>query len=718
MTARESIETAECSADECPTDGCLAAWLNDELPGEQIAAVESQIEACDACARRLDKLGSPPDPLVVRLRDAAGLGGEVAPTVALDTNLLFGSLAMQAGLITAQQFADSSVLWASRHGASLADVMVEQGWIDEPARRSVEALLAARSPRRSTNPSAETLANRDPVSGAPSDTLAHTPLPTEHLRLKHLHSQGGIGQVWLAQDALLGREVALKELLPELRGSKKHRERFFREARVGAQLSHPGTAPVYEYREESGRCYYTMKFYSGRTFTEAIREAHRDRGEEEQPTPWFDRFFPLLEQFLSVCDTIAYAHAQGIVHRDLKGDNIVLGEYGEVTVVDWGLAKAIPGRDTTVPTARLVGESPTIEGERLGTPGFMAPEQARGELAEIDERTDVYGLSAVLYELLTTRAPFSGETANEVMHRVEVQPPPEPTLSHPDTPPQLQTICLRGLSKQKASRYGSARELGDALRGWLTRQVDRQREADRQAKFFALSQDLFVAMDDRGVINHVNPAFLRFFNTTVEDSVGFHYLDDIHPDDQAMCKPLFEQVLRGISQVDTVIRVLDDKQQYRRVSWSLTRVPGEPTIYAVGRPLDEESERRRMTEARSRFFSLSPDLFVISDERGCAGQINEAWEKVLGWKPAEVEGRPFIEFVHPDDVGRATRAGRKALLRGPLTGLEIRLRHRDGGYRNIEWSLCRLHGARINYAIGREIKPRGSDGEITPQDGA
>ncbi|QDT70768.1 Serine/threonine-protein kinase PknD [Planctomycetes bacterium MalM25] len=698
MTAPESID-----ATECPSDQRLAAWLNDQLAPEEVEPIEAHLESCEACALRLDDLTTEPDSLVERLRDAAGLGGPGAAEPAQDPNLLFGALAMQAGLISAQQFADSCVLWASRSGVSLAELMVDQGWIDQAARQSVEALLAARSPRSTTNPSAETLAGHSATPIAVGETLSHTPLPTEHLRLKHLHSQGGIGQVWLAQDALLGREVALKELLPELRGSKKHRERFFREARVGAQLSHPGTAPVYEYREEAGRCYYTMKFYSGRTFTEAIREAHQTRGDAEDAAPWFDRFFPLLEQFLSVCDTIAYAHAQGIVHRDLKGDNIVLGEYGEVTVVDWGLAKAIPGAGAAASPARLVGESPTLEGERLGTPGFMAPEQARGEMAGIDERTDVYGLSAVLYELLTTRAPFSGETSNEVMHRVEVQPPAPPSLSHPDTPTQLEAICLRGLAKRKATRFASARDLSEAVRSWLTRQVDRQREAERQAKFFALSQDLFVAMDDRGMINHVNPAFLKFFNTTVEDSVGFHYLEDIHPDDQALVNRLFEQVLRGVSQYDTVIRVKDEEGVFRRVSWSLTRVPGEPTLYAVGRPIDEEGERRRATLARAEFFSLSPDLFVISDEQGRAGQVNEAWERVLGWKPEEVEGRPFIEFIHPDDVGRASRAGRKSLLRGPVSDLEMRLRHRDGGYRTIVWSLCRLHGDRINYAIGREV---------------
>ncbi|CAN0363779.1 unnamed protein product, partial [Ectocarpus sp. 4 AP-2014] len=214
-----------------------------------------------------------------------------------------------------------------------------------------------------------------------------------------------------------------------------------------------------------------------------------------------------------------------------------------------------------------------LEGERLGTPGYMAPEQARGALAAIDQRTDVYGLAAVLYEVLTTRPPFRGQTANEVMHRVEVSPPALPSLSHPETPSELETICLRGLEKRKQDRYQTATELRDAVRGWLTHQVQQQRESDRQAKFFALSQDLFVALDERGFIKQVNPAYSRFFGFDPAQTPGKHYATSIHADDIPRANQMFKQVQRGISQKDTVLRILDVKGNYRTVSWTVTRIP-------------------------------------------------------------------------------------------------------------------------------------------------
>lgn len=690
-----------------PTQSSLSAWMRGELPAEESAQIEQHLEACDDCAERVGAIAPTNDPFLRRLRNANGFAESIpaAPGPMADANLLFGALALQAGLINAQQLADACVLWAARGGVPLADLLVEQEWIDHEAQASIAGLLAARVRKAPRSPAAETLSGRERVANDFGDTLVPATTPDDRLRLKKLHSQGGIGQVWLAEDTLLGREVAMKELLPELRGSRTHRERFFREARVGAQLSHPGTAPVYEYREEGGRCYYTMKFYRGRTFSEVIEDAHaKDQEGSDGSLSSFERLFPLLEQFLSICDTIAYAHSQGIVHRDLKGENVLLGEFGEVTVIDWGLAKSIvAGEGAVSPSHESDPDQKTLEGERLGTPGYMAPEQARGDLAAIDQRTDVYGLAAVLYEVLTTRPPFRGQTANEVMHHVEVSPPAPPSLSHAETPAELEAICLRGLEKRKEDRYRSAADLRDAVRGWLALQVHQQQESDRQAKFFALSQDLFIALDERGFIKQVNPAYSRFFGFGPAEKTGKHYADRIHPDDIPRAKQMFKQVQRGISQKDTVIRIADSEDVFRPVSWTVTHIPGEPMMYAVGRPLDEENERRRATESRARFFSLSPDLFVISDEKGHAGQINEAWEHVLGWTAEDVVGTPFSHFVHPDDVAQASRAGRRALLREAVVNLETRVRRRDGAYRTIAWTICRVPGDRINYAIGRDI---------------
>ncbi|MEQ8849508.1 PAS domain S-box protein [Botrimarina sp.] len=686
-----------------PTDHDLTAWLRNELTVEQRGAVETHLERCDHCAKRLEHLPAGDDRFVERLREAAGLGPTAADPPA-DTNLAFAAIALQAGLIDPQQLADACVLFSTRAGVSLADLMQQQGILSEEARRSVDALLAARRERRRSTATTETLSGRDHGGPGIADNLVLAPLPGERLRLRQLHSQGGIGQVWRAHDTLLGREVAVKELLPELRGSRTHRDRFFREARVAAQLSHPGAVPVHEYREEGGRCYYTMKFLDGRSLSSVIRESLAEPPSPDDPAKTFERLFPLLECFLSVCDTISYAHAKGIVHRDLKGDNVVVGEFGEVNVIDWGLAKRYAsGERVAEPAKRVVAESATLEGERLGTPGFMAPEQARGEQGAIDHRTDVYGLAALLYEVLTGRAPFSGETANEVMHRVEVQAPLPPSSYRPDTPRDLEAICLRGLSKDKADRQQSAAELADQVRHWVTAQAERRREALRREGFFALSRDLCVTIDPDWRIEQVNPAWTKMFGFAADRAAGKPVLKRVHPDDKEVITQCLRRVQQGDSAQDVVARIQNADGAYIPINWTLTRIAGQCDMYAIGRPLDERSERRRSLEARGQFFLLSPDLFVISDDTGRAGQVNPAWKAVLGYEPEEVVGHQFSDFVHPDDVARATRAGRRALLRESAVNLETRVRHRHDGYRVIAWTLCRVPGESINYAIGRDI---------------
>jgi PAS domain S-box-containing protein len=824
MTTNEEIGAAKGVH---PDDATLVSWVQGVLPIESAHRLESHIESCDECARRLEVVVAKPDPFLQKLRGAAGLsvtlpGADSPAETPADANLMFGALALQAGLINAQQLADACVLWSSRGGKPLADLMVEQGWIDETARASVVTLLAAKTAAPRHRVAAETLSSRDPRGLALNDTMSLTPLSNDRLRLLHLHSHGGIGQVWLAQDTVLGREVALKELLPELRGSRRHRERFLREARVAAQLSHPGTAPVYEYREEGGRCYYTMRFYSGRTLTDAIQQAHADREKDDEGEA-FERLFPLIEQFLTVCDTISYAHSKGIIHRDLKGENIVLGEFGEVTVIDWGLAKSIGEKEGSV-TIHRGSDDPhkTIEGERLGTPGFMSPEQARGEQSLIDERTDVYGLAAVLYEVLTASPPFTGETANEVMHRVETQPPVRPSALHPSTPEDLEAICLKGLSKEKEDRYASASELSDAIRHWVTERLRKRQEFDRQARFYALSHDLFSALDHAGYIQQVNPAYAEYFGYGEDEHpIGEHFSLRLHPDDMPLVTRRYSSARQGQSQGETVLRFagkdgvyragrytlstvpgdpmiysvgrpVDEESERRRLTdersrffslsrdlfviydehfrveqvnravldfletdeatmlgaeglscvhpddkpavqshvdsvrdggsaqdivcrvitkkgkthltnWTLSRVPGEQTLYAVGRALDEESERRRVQAARARFFTLSPNLFVISDEQGRASEVNPAWKDRLGWEPEEVVGQPFQDFVHPDDIAKATRAARRALVRAPVVDLEVRMRCKDGSHKMFSWMLTHALGERVNYGIGREV---------------
>ncbi len=284
-----------------------------------------------------------------------------------------------------------------------------------------------------------------------------------------LHARGGIGQVWHAYDHELGRKIALKELQTDQATTAYLRSRFLVEAQITGQLEHPGIVPVYEMVKSGrdGQPFYTMRFIEGRTLTQAVREFHRQRAQGKAGTL---ELRELLQAFVMVCNTLAYAHDRGVIHRDLKGANIILGPFGEVLVLDWGLAKRIGEPDdaaTGSPEPRPGADFLTMPGEIMGTPGYMAPEQAEGRPDQIDVRTDVYGLGAVLYEILTDRAPFSGDSAQEVVRKVCQEKPPPPRHVAPWVPKSLEAVCLKALSRARDERYGSALELGGEIKSWL-----------------------------------------------------------------------------------------------------------------------------------------------------------------------------------------------------------------------------------------------------------
>jgi WD40 repeat protein/serine/threonine protein kinase len=297
--------------------------------------------------------------------------------------------------------------------------------------------------------------------------------------LTRLHALGGIGQVWLARDDDLGREVALKELRPERERNPALAARFLREARITGQLQHPGIVPVYELvpGAANGEApFYTMRFVQGRTLTDAARAYHEKRaagaaGPLDQAA--------LLNVFVSVCNTVAYAHSRGVIHRDLKGQNVVLGDFGEVMVLDWGFAKLMDragcgvGDDESSGAGGLAPEpwplnpDQTLAGQVVGTPAYMAPEQASGRLDLIDCRTDVFGLGAILYEILTGQPPFTGVDTKEILGKVRRGVPPAPEAVRSGVPAALAAVCRRALARDPAQRYPSAAELGHEVQRWL-----------------------------------------------------------------------------------------------------------------------------------------------------------------------------------------------------------------------------------------------------------
>jgi serine/threonine protein kinase len=259
--------------------------------------------------------------------------------------------------------------------------------------------------------------------------------------------RGGMGTVYLAQDRELDRPVALK-VLNTAPGHIDGGARLAREARIIARLEHPGIVPVHDAgRLPDGRLYYAMKLVRGRRLDEPG-----------------DASIPLAERlriFLKICDAVAFAHAHGVLHRDLKPQNVMIGPFGEVLVMDWGIAKTV--EPFTPPNEVDAGwpENPagTAHGTVVGTPGYMAPEQARGEVAALDERADVYGLGAILYFLLAERGPTP-----------EQSPVTPPRRYNRAIPRPLEAVCLRALAPEPAARYAGAAQLADDVTRFLAGQ--------------------------------------------------------------------------------------------------------------------------------------------------------------------------------------------------------------------------------------------------------
>lgn len=287
--------------------------------------------------------------------------------------------------------------------------------------------------------------------------------------------RGGLGRVRLAFDQQLGREVAVKDLLPQSLHAAEKIRRFLDEARVTGQLEHPGIVPVYSAGlDAEGNPFYAMKRIGGRTLSQAIREFHRlDPADRSRP----QRFSELLTVFVSICRTMAFSHQRGVLHRDLKPQNIIVGDFGEAIVVDWGLAKHFASAtDTTLRAESLAAATNgslvdddhpaggdaahTKVGTIVGTIPYMSPEQALAQ--PLDARSDVYALGAILFDVLTGSAPFRGER-REVLRRVQRGKVPSPRSVMPHVPRALEAICLHAMARQAEDRYQSALELADEV---------------------------------------------------------------------------------------------------------------------------------------------------------------------------------------------------------------------------------------------------------------
>jgi serine/threonine-protein kinase len=395
--------------------------------------------------------------------------------------------------------------WTRDKARSLADHLVALGHVDAARRTAVEALaalhveanggdveksLAAIPAGRSTRESLARLADHEVAAslghvatalseaGDDGDRTASYSIGTatsDGLRFRVLrpHARGGLGAVFVALDNELHREVALKQMLDQHADDPVSRQRFLVEAEITGGLEHPGIVPVYGLGTyANGRPFYAMRFIRGDSLKEAIERFHADESLNTDPGRRSLELRKLLRRFTDVCNAIEYAHSRGILHRDIKPGNIIVGKHGETLVVDWGLAKATghaepgAGERTLLPSSAS-GSSETLPGSALGTPAYMSPEQASGDLDRLGPRSDVYSLGATLYCLLTGKPPQEGDDIGEMLRRVQHGNFAKPRQLVPSIDRPLEAICLKAMALTPQDRYASPRFLADDVERWM-----------------------------------------------------------------------------------------------------------------------------------------------------------------------------------------------------------------------------------------------------------
>lgn len=379
---------------------------------------------------------------------------------------------------------DDNLAARPNDGRTVIEPDASRTLVDDPAATCIE------SPPRLTNGEATLIGSG---SRTTQPTLAPPAAPDlSRYTLVENFAQGGLGRIWKARDDRIQREVAFKELLPAALKNAGLKERFFEEAQITGQLEHPGIVPIYDLGwQTDGTPFYAMKLVRGSTYSKAIQHCHAlPRESHEQRLA----FVKLLQQFVAICNALAFAHSRGVIHRDLKPQNVMLGDFGETLVLDWGLAKIVgsaeklvpvhtgEGRETDASDAITISQSAvrssvfsnvrseasqTVMGSVMGTPAYMPPEQALGNLQELDACSDIYSLGAILYEVLTGRQPIEKGTVTEMLARVVEGLVPPPRAIDATIPRPLEAIAVKAMSVTKTDRYATALDLARDVENYL-----------------------------------------------------------------------------------------------------------------------------------------------------------------------------------------------------------------------------------------------------------
>jgi serine/threonine-protein kinase len=498
----------------------------------------------------------------------------------------------------------------------------------------------------------------------------------ERYRIGNEIGRGGMGVVFAGWDTQLERPVAIKVLAVSPRRPAQT-QRFLREARIASRLNHPGIMAVHEFgMSGDGLAFIVMRLLDGQTL-KALLASCQNRSAD------LPRFLTI---FLQACQAVNFAHDQGVIHRDLKPDNIMVGNYGAVTVIDWGLAKILsdldrqadttahdetPDRDPFAEQIPLTTELHTVCGAIFGTSCYLPPEQARGDKGLIDRRSDVFALGAILCEILTGFPPFtSGSAASNWTQ--SAQGCLDSALERLDAsggPPPIITLAKRCLAAAPQDRPCSAQALVEDVTGYL--EAGQRRAEQQLVQFFDLSVDLFCIAGLNGYFSRVNENFPRLLGYPTAELLSRQFFDFVHPEDLQTTVAEVERLGRGEPTIQFLNRYRHADGHYLWLEWTARAIPQEGLIYAVARDVTErvsataarvqlEHERFRLAE----IVDSTDDAIVSKDLNGVVQSWNTGAEKLFGYTAEEMIGRSVTHLIPPeklaeeDTILRLIRAGK------------------------------------------------------------